>query len=49
MVYNAASFFLSALIYGTVYGDGDDGDKMDSSKRLWFVIQSCKTASAYVK
>jgi hypothetical protein len=31
MVYNAASF-LSALIYGTVYGDGDDGDKMDEFK-----------------
>jgi hypothetical protein len=23
---------LSALIYGTVYGDGDDGDKMDEFK-----------------
>jgi hypothetical protein len=30
MVYNGV--VLSALIYGTVYGDGDDGDKMDEFK-----------------
>lgn len=31
IVYKSA-MFLSALIYGTVYGDGGDGDKMDEFK-----------------